>query len=239
MADDKQKARHTRSQQKRDGKPVRDGYDIASLVIQFLGVVGIVATIATTQWNSAQSGKDMTNAIGQMSRIATTMEKQQSAVLEQSRATVHIASAARQSAGAAQEQLGQNLDLAASQQRPVIQKSEAPGVHGGPHFEDGVAMWTYGFKNYGNSPAYRLRFYETLTVLGRSRTNWRNGPRILVPNDPHFSTAYARFTREDVTRPEEVPELKLRVRFVYSDSFGRRYEDAFCLRFAHGNYVDC
>jgi hypothetical protein len=233
----------------RRDKTGRDWHDYAVLLIEFFGVVGIVATLALTYCNNKSTSDDMSNALGTMSNIAGTLRDQQTAIIKQSAATENLAletntvanaasqqadntrvatGIAKQQADTSNRQLSQNIDLFAAQQRPIIQFNPDDAHSQNPQRQGNVVAWSYGFTNYGQSPAYNVKFYETLTAYGQSHTNRRRSRGILIPHAPRNAAASLTLDPAKIS-PGQRSAPRLRVKFDYSDALGRKYHDDFCL----------
>ena len=65
----------------------RDGYDWATLVLAFIGIVVAAATLVFSQVDQANSGQETANAVAGIERIANSMAAQQGAMAEQAEAT--------------------------------------------------------------------------------------------------------------------------------------------------------
>ena len=228
-----------------------------TVVVEVLGVIVITATLVLTYCNNKSTSEDMSNALGTMANIAGTLSNQQEALIDQSKATQNLAeetntvanAADRQAtntekatgiaqlqADTADKQLRQNMRLFAEQHRPVIQY-DATSKHFNFVVAGEQAFWSYGFKNYGQSPAYGLKVYYSLSVRRLPFQSGRiSAPEILVPGDAQDTIASFKFPPYQ-SAPEEYAEPVLHLRFEYFDGLGRKYVDRACREITANNRV--
>src|SRR5262245_61078822 len=108
--------------------PVRDAHDRLTLIINFVGVVCLVATIAITLNSNKENGRATADAIAKMARIANTLQGQQSVLVTQANATTDLAketdslahSSAKQAEAAAQTAANAQVTTKIAQQESAI-----------------------------------------------------------------------------------------------------------------------